>query len=212
MAELIILLSLVCLVFLFAKKGKKRKRRFNEWDQGVAAKRSNNVHAFDTKVIDRHPKLVEVPIPQTKVIESNKPSAVPHRKNTYLATKTERKFYKVLQELLPDEYVIHSQVSLMALVQPTNFKDNSRTWAKRMDYVITDRDTKVLAVIELDDSSHRQKKRQERDIYVNNALNGHHPLLRFEARSSYDKTHIAAVLERDTIIKCRELESVLQYS
>ncbi|TOG85389.1 DUF2726 domain-containing protein, partial [Vibrio parahaemolyticus] len=134
MAELIILLSLVCLVFLFTKKGKKRKRRLNEWDQGVAAKRSNNVHAFDPKVIDRHPKLVEVPITQTKVIESNKPSSVPHRKNTYLATKTERKFYKVLQELLPDEYVIHSQVSLMALVQPTNFKDNSRTWAKRMDY------------------------------------------------------------------------------
>ncbi|TOA80107.1 hypothetical protein CGK18_23810, partial [Vibrio parahaemolyticus] len=110
MAELIILLSLVCLVFLFTKKGKKHKRRLNEWDQGAAAKRSNNVHAFDTKVIDRHPKLVEVPIPQTKVIESNKPSSVPHRKNTYLATKTERKFYKVLQELLPDEYVIHSQV------------------------------------------------------------------------------------------------------
>lgn len=212
MAELIILLSLVCLVFLFTKKGKKRKRRLNEWDQGVAAKRSNNVHAFDTKVIDRHPKLVEVPIPQTKVLESNKHSSVPHRKNTYLATKTERKFYKVLQELLPDEYVIHSQVSLMALVQPTNFKDNSRTWAKRMDYVITDRDTKVLAVIELDDSSHRQKKRQERDIYVNNALKGHHPLLRFEAKSSYDKNHVATVIERDTLIKCREFESVLQYS
>ncbi|TOL17487.1 hypothetical protein CGI02_25220, partial [Vibrio parahaemolyticus] len=62
MAELIILLSLVFLVFLFTKKGKKHKRRLNEWDQGVAAKRSNNVHAFDTEVIDRHPKLVEVPI------------------------------------------------------------------------------------------------------------------------------------------------------
>ncbi|HHG3345035.1 TPA: DUF2726 domain-containing protein [Vibrio parahaemolyticus] len=206
MPELLILISLACIVYLFTKKGKKPKRRLNEWEQGAVVRRPNCVHSFEPKVAEKSPK--EVPLPNT----SHRTNSVPHKKSTYLATKTERRFYKVLQDLLPDEYVIHSQVSLMALVQPTNFKDNSRTWAKRMDYVITDRDTKVLAVIELDDSSHRQKKRQERDIYVNNALNGHHPLLRFEARSSYDKTHIATVLERDTIIKCRELESVLQYS
>ncbi|EPU5971557.1 DUF2726 domain-containing protein [Vibrio alginolyticus] len=203
MSELLIILSLACIVFLFTKNRTKHKprtytkRRLNEWEKG------NNVDSLAAKTVQP---------PATNKTESKTPNPVPHKKSTYLATKTERRFYKVLQELIPDDYVIHSQVSLMALVQPINFKDNSRTWAKRMDYVITDRDTKVLAVIELDDSSHRQRKRQERDIYVNNALNGHHPLLRFEARSSYDKTHIATVLERDTIIKCRELESVLQYS
>ncbi len=206
--ELLIIISLACIVYLFTKKGKKSKRRINEWEQSAAVRRPNSIHSFEPKAVEKSPKIVEVPFPNT----NNKAKSVPHKKSTYLATKTERRFYKVLQELLPEEYVIHSQVSLMALVQPANFKDNSRTWAKRMDYVITDRDTKVLAVIELDDSSHRQKKRQERDIYVNNALNGHHPLLRFEARSSYDKTNIATVLERDTIIKCRELESVLQHS
>ncbi|MGL1605092.1 DUF2726 domain-containing protein [Vibrio parahaemolyticus] len=208
MPELLILMSLVCIVYLFTKKGKKPKRRLNEWEQRATVRRPNSIHSFEPKAVDNSPKIIEVPLPNT----GNKTNFVPHKKSTYLATKTERKFYKVLQELIPDEYVIHSQVSLMALVQPTNFKDNSRTWAKRMDYVITDRDTKVLAVIELDDSSHRQKKRQERDIYVNNALNEHHPLLRFEARSSYDKTHIATVLERNTIIKCKELDSVLQCS
>ena len=207
MPELLILMSLACIVYLFTKRGKKPKRRLNEWEQRAAVRRPNSVNS-KPKAVEKNPTIVKGPLPNT----SSKTNSVPHTKSTYLATKTERRFYKVLQELLPEEYVIHSQVSLMALVQPTNFKDNSRTWAKRMDYVITDRDTKVLAVIELDDASHRQKKRQERDIYVNNALNGHHPLLRFEARSSYDKTHIATVLERDTIIKCRELESVLQYS
>ncbi|MDF4706852.1 DUF2726 domain-containing protein [Vibrio parahaemolyticus] len=208
MAELTILLALICIVFLFTKKRKKTGRRLNQWGQGGVVRRPNSLHPFESKVVEKPPKIIEVPLPNT----SNKTNSVPHKKSTYLTTKAERKFYKVLQELLPEEYVIHSQVSLMALVQPTNFKDNSRTWAKRMDYVITDRDTKVLAVIELDDSSHRQKKRQERDIYVNNALDGHHPLLRFEARSSYDKTHIATVLERGTIIKCRELENILQHS
>jgi len=206
--ELIIVLSIGCIVYLFTKKGKKPKRRLNEWEQGASVRRPNSVHAFEPKVVGQNPKVVEVPLPHS----GSKPNSVPHKKSTYLGTKTERRFYKVLQELIPEEYVIHSQVSLMALVQPINFKDNSRTWAKRMDFVITDSDTKVLAVIELDDSSHRQKKRQERDIYVNNALKGHHPLLRFEAKSTYDKTHIATLLERDTIIKCRELKSVLQYS
>ncbi|EKA7409205.1 DUF2726 domain-containing protein [Vibrio parahaemolyticus] len=206
--ELLILISLACIVYLFTKKGKKPKRRLNEWEQDAAVRRPNNVHSFEPKVVEKNPTIVEVPLPNA----GNKTNSVPHKKITYLATKTERRFYKVLQELLPDEYVIHSQVSLMALIQPTNFKDNSRTWAKRMDYVITDRDTKVLAVIELDDSSHRQKKRQERDIYVNNALKGHHPLLRFEAKSSYDKNHVATVIERETLIKCREFKSVLQYS
>ncbi|MFW1332002.1 DUF2726 domain-containing protein, partial [Vibrio parahaemolyticus] len=166
MPELLILIPLACIVYLFTKKGKKPKRRLNEWEQGAAARRPNSVHSFEPKVVEKSPKIVELPLQKT----GNKTNSVPHKKSTYLATKAERRFYKVLQELLPDEYVIHSQVSLMALVQPTSFKDNSRTWAKRMDYVITDRDTKVLAVIELDDSSHRQKKRQERDIYVNNAL------------------------------------------
>ncbi|HHY0466734.1 TPA: DUF2726 domain-containing protein [Vibrio parahaemolyticus] len=208
MPELLILIPLACIVYLFTKKGKKPKRRLNEWEQGAAARRPNSVYSFEPKVVEKSPKIVELPLQKT----GNKTNSVPHKKSTYLATKAERRFYKVLQELLPDEYVIHSQVSLMALVQPTSFKDNSRTWAKRMDYVITDRDTKVLAVIELDDSSHRQKKRQERDIYVNNALKGHHPLLRFEAKSSYDKNHVATVIERETLIKCREFKSVLQYS
>jgi len=68
-----------------------------------------------------------------------------------------------------------------------------------------------IAVIELDDSSHRQKKRQERDHYVNSVLEGQHPLLRFEARSHYDKGHLIKVIERDTDIKCKEYKSALQH-
>lgn len=212
MFEIIILLSIGCIVYLFTKKSDKRPkqpiRRKSEWAYGRVVEKTDTVHSYEPEVIKQTPKLVEAPLPKA----TTKADYVPHKKSTYLATKTERRFHQVLLELIPEEYVIHSQVSLMALVQPTNFKDNSRTWAKRMDFVITDSDTKVLAVIELDDSSHRQKKRQERDIYVNNALKGHHPLLRFEAQSSYDKTHIAALLERETTIKCRPLKSVLQYS
>ncbi|AEX21997.1 DUF2726 domain-containing protein [Vibrio sp. EJY3] len=144
--------------------------------------------------------------PQTKCMR------VPHKKHVYLSSKTERNFYNVLQEILPSDCVVHCQVSLMTLVQPVNFKDNSRTWAKRMDYVITDRNTKVLAVIELDDSSHRQKRRQERDHYVNSALEGHHKLIRFDAIGKYNPIDVAKVIERETDIKCNSLMGLVQTS
>lgn len=133
---------------------------------------------------------------------------VEHKKQSYLATENERKLYFALQKALPSDYVIHSQVSLMALVKPVNFKHNSRTWAKRMDFVITDKATKVLAVIELDDSTHNWKKRQERDQYVNEALEGHHKLVRFSTKRFYEPSEIAKVLELETEIKCNALEEV----
>lgn len=127
---------------------------------------------------------------------------IEHKKQSHLATENERKLYFALQKVLPSDYVIHSQVSLMALVKPVNFKHNSRTWAKRMDFVITDKATKVLAVIELDDSTHNWKKRQERDQYVNQALEGHHKLVRFSTKRFYEPSEIAKVLESETEIKC----------
>ncbi len=131
---------------------------------------------------------------------------VKHKKQEFLATRNEQKLYFALQKALPPEYVIHSQVSLMALVQPVNFKDNSRTWAKRMDFVITDKATKVLAVIELDDSTHNWKKRQERDQYVNDVLEGHHPLIRFNTKSFYEPSEVAEALSLKTEIRCNIFE------
>lgn len=134
---------------------------------------------------------------------------VEHKKQSHLATENERKLYFALQKALPSDYTVHSQVSLMALVKPINFKNNSRTWAKRMDFVITDKATKILAVIELDDSTHNWKKRQERDQYVNEALEGHHTLIRFSTKRFYEPSEIAEVLERKTEIKCNSFNEVL---
>ncbi|EKO3933760.1 DUF2726 domain-containing protein [Vibrio fluvialis] len=146
---------------------------------------------------------------KTIVDVTNKPYLkVEHNKQSHLATENERKLYFALQKALPPDYIIHSQVSLMALVTPVNFKHNSRTWAKRMDFVITDKATKVLAVIELDDSTHNWKKRQERDLYVNEALEGHHKLVRFSTKRFYEPSEIAKVLERETEIKCNNFDDI----
>jgi len=135
---------------------------------------------------------------------------VEHIKQEYLATQNEQKLHRALQAILDENYIVHSQVSLMALVKPKNFKDNSKTWAKRMDFVITDKMTRVLAVIELDDSTHNRKSRQKRDLYVNNALKEHHTLIRIQSRKYYEQSEIAKILEEQAGIKCSQaIQAVL---
>jgi len=69
-------------------------------------------------------------------------------------------------------------------------------WAKRMDYVITDRDSKVLLVIELDDKSHDRNDRKKRDKFVNKTLSGKHPLLRISTEKSKDLAFIRTEIEK----------------
>lgn len=128
--------------------------------------------------------------------------AIEHKKHEHLANRNEQKLYFALQSILPETYVIHCQVSMMALVSPVDFKHNAKAWAKRMDYVITDRSTKIVAVIELDDASHHSPKRLERDKYVTEVLNAHHNFIRISRRKYYDPTSIANLLEQKTGIRC----------
>ncbi|ENJ1687796.1 DUF2726 domain-containing protein [Vibrio parahaemolyticus] len=187
MIELIIVLAVICIVYLFTKGRSKKEHHKVE---AFVGSRSDDVSSLK---------------------DEKKKALVPHKKHNTLCSKAESTFHKTLLDILPSDCIVHCQVSMMALVQPVNFKDNSKTWAKRVDFVITDRDTKVIAVIELDDSSHRQKKRQERDMYVNAAFAGHHKLLRFEAMGSYDPISIASVIEREVGLKCNISEPVPQY-
>ncbi|MFW7525448.1 DUF2726 domain-containing protein [Vibrio ostreicida] len=63
-----------------------------------------------------------------------------------------------------------------------------------MDFVITDCQTKVMAVIELDDSTHKWSKRKKRDEYVNKVLEGQHRLVRFQSARFYDPVQIESDL------------------
>lgn len=126
---------------------------------------------------------------------------IKHKKQEYLTTENEKKLFFALQKALKDKYLIHCQTSLIALVVPVNFADKPKAYTKRMDFVITDTTTKILAVIELDDSSHNQPKRIKRDEYVNTALSPHHPLIRLPTEQFYDPKKIADILEKNANIE-----------
>jgi hypothetical protein len=194
---LIGLLAIGYVIYKLKEEVPKKKPWFNK------AKIPPKLEPVD-KPIRRRPQLkaVDVSVPFSSKhdlsISHQKPTTSPdkveHKRSEYLTSKNERNFFIALRQALPDDYMVHCQTSLMALIQPVEWKNNSKTWAKRMDFVVTDETTKVVCVIELDERSHERNDRKKRDKYVNEALDGHHKLIRFKASWSYSSEEIRSKL------------------
>ena len=119
-----------------------------------------------------------------------------YEKKTHLASRREQRLFRYLNKILPKDYHVHCQSSLISLLVPADLRSARMVWAKRMDYVITDADTRILLVIELDDPSHERKDRRKRDKFVNKTLNGKHPLLRLTTEQARDKVLVKRKIEQ----------------
>src|SRR5262249_3220246 len=76
-----------------------------------------------------------------------------------LATPREQSMYWRLVDALPQpEYIVLAQVSFGALLSARQGASRYSFSQKIADFVVTDKSFTVLAVIELDDSSHRGKE------------------------------------------------------
>ena len=124
--------------------------------------------------------------------------ALPYRKTDHLLTPAERSFYEVLRRIIGDELRLFVKVRLADLVWLPHDVENrqahvNRVAAKHIDFVLCDPRTlaPVLAV-ELDDSSHAARHRQQRDALVNEVLRSAGlPLLRVPVQRSYVPGEIA---------------------
>ena len=122
-------------------------------------------------------------------------------KKEYLLTENEKKMFFALQGALDKRYFIHCQVSMLALVKPNKFYALRKIGAKHVDFVITDGTTRVFAVLELDDKSHKRSDRVARDKLLENILEGNHALIRFETQPYYHQEEIAERLEQEAGIE-----------
>ena len=133
---------------------------------------------YTTKVYKK--KLPDVqaeiqPIPETHFEENEHEKEVylPYRKKTFLLTRAEYNFDKVLTEVVQDKYYIGRQVALSSIVEVTStYKPyKSKIDKKTIDFVLFNKAgyTPYLA-IELDDSSHLRFDRIERDRFVEEVL------------------------------------------
>ena len=96
----------------------------------------------------------------------------------YLLTKNEWYAHKKLKEIADAKgLIICPKVRMLDIVEPRKGEKDYKTLfykiqAKHLDFVICDQGMHILGVLELDDSSHDQKGRQERDSFVDEVLEG----------------------------------------
>ena len=109
----------------------------------------------------------------SNISQSSEPptaDCLPYAKRKYFFSAAERSFYEVLRRLLPD-YKVFAKVRLVDVIRVTKESsswrsDLNRIDRKHLDFVLCDRDLAPMLAVELDDSSHDQTERVERDDFV----------------------------------------------
>ncbi len=132
----------------------------------------------------------------------------PYEPAEALLTMAEINFFEVLVEAVGDDFALFSKVRLADVVVPQPGLSNSvrmrafnRISAKHVDFVICDPESYiVLGVVELDDRSHLQEARRDRDEFVDGALEAAGiPILHVPAQRRY-----SAMKLRRQVLDCLE--------
>jgi hypothetical protein len=147
-----------------------------------------------------------------------------YRRRDFMS-KAERAFFRVLQQAVGRGGLVFAKVRLADLLTPAGGIGNegyqaafNRISAKHVDFVICGPDDVVPRLaIELDDASHRQATRQERDAFIDAALHSAGlPLLRVPAQGDYVmqelRRQLAEYLEPQPQGRGQELPPVSQAS
>ena len=126
-------------------------------------------------------------------------SSVRYSLNGPLFSPAERSFLGVLTQAVPDEHLVLGKVRVADVITPEKGLSRpkwqsafNRISSKHFDYVVCDRATlKVLSVIELNDRSHKGKKRANRDAFLREACSSAGlRLYEFNAKPSYSVVEV----------------------
>lgn len=101
-------------------------------------------------------------VPKTKkeVINTS-----PYRKKKLL-TKCETEWYKAIQSILPQEYFVQPQINLASIIEKNSNSPYASELFRNIDFGIFDKKSNILILIEINDKTHFDKKRMERDYKV----------------------------------------------
>ena len=113
-------------------------------------------------------------------------------------SQPEQVLYFRLTQALP-EHIILAQVQLSQLIGVKK-GNNHQSWLNRInrmsaDFVVCKKDSTIVAVIELDDATHQQAKRQEADAKKDKALSAAEiKIIRWQVKTIPDIAAIQAAL------------------
>ncbi len=140
------------------------------------------------------------PIPEVHFEEQEEKKEVylPYKKKSFLLTRAEYNFDKVLREVVKGRYYIGRQVPLSSIVEVTStYKPyRSKIDKKTIDFVLFNKAGYIPHLaIELDDLSHLRWDRIKRDEFVEDVLKkAGIRLVRIKNSYSYDPEEIAKII------------------
>jgi hypothetical protein len=120
---------------------------------------------------------------------------IQYKKKDYLQQKSEFEFYKILKNVVTPDIIIAPQVHLERIIEM--HCEPHGAYCKNyfyhgiselsFDFVLFDRGFKPLLAIELDDESHDERKRKQRDAFVREICSmSQLELLRVPKSETYD--------------------------
>jgi predicted RNA-binding Zn-ribbon protein involved in translation (DUF1610 family) len=132
-------------------------------------------------------------------IKFTEKSETPYELRGPIFTPAERSFYGVLHIACEDQAVVFGKVRIADILKPTKGLNRSQ-WqtafnkisAKHFDFVLCNpNNLSIIAVIELDDKSHNQRKQINRDKFVESSCESAGlKLHRFKALATYNVEEI----------------------
>lgn len=124
-----------------------------------------------------------------------------YQKRTALLSPAERSFYEILRMVVGRHSHVFVKVRLADLIEVVDGAEqwqsrHNRIRAKHIDFVLCSLSTLTpFLALELDDASHRNARRRERDAFVDRALYGAGlPLLRVPAQHAYSPAEIGQLI------------------
>lgn len=130
-----------------------------------------------TKLLDKKRRVSSTAKPQSIEAETQI-DYKGHYQAKYLLTKNEWYEYRKLRDLAAVHGLqVCPKVRLLDIVEPRRgdpdyMKYMGKIKSKHVDFVICDQDLRIKGILELDDNSHSQKDRQDRDSFVDEVLTG----------------------------------------
>lgn len=126
---------------------------------------------------------------------------LPYTARTQLLSPNELDFYKAFSNTsFSRDFHVCFKVRMADIIKCSD-EDWSKGWgaligAKHIDFTLCEpRTTKIIAAIEIDDQSHAQTNRRERDKFVNRAFaTAGVTLIRISAKQSYSSSEIESLL------------------
>ena len=168
-------LLLVIVIGIYIYKKIKHKKMIKEKQQEIHLENIKRFREENKKEDKKITKGIKNNIEKFIKTKETKEIKQHYKKKLYLTTKTELEMYKILLEICTKyNLILFTQVVLYEIVQ-VNEKPFTREHAKyfnkicskSIDFVIADKETtRIRLCIELDDPTHKKKKRIQRDEFI----------------------------------------------